>query len=95
MKRLNVKKWIGRIALLLIAAGIVTYGLDDLIARVRHQPSKDVQIDRFLALDENFNRVGYEPLAPVTERCVEALLPHFGHNPCWWVESHKERFIKP
>jgi hypothetical protein len=85
--------------LLRIAAGIVLvaaviYVGDDLYARWRHEPYADVHIDRILAVSEKFNKIDYERTDPVTERCVYSLLPHFGHNPCWYVTRHTLRFIK-
>lgn len=70
------------------------YGCDDLYARIRHEPFADVHIDRYLAISEKFNKIGYEPTTPITERCVYSLFPHFGHNPCWYVTRHTTQFIK-
>ncbi len=72
---------------------LVAYGFDDLYARLRRQPYADVKIERMLATDQKFNQVGYERLDPVTERCVFALFPHAGHNPCWYVMRHTSRII--
>jgi hypothetical protein len=72
---------------------LVAYGCDDLYARFRHAPYADVHIDRFLAVAEKFNKIDYERTDPVTERCVYALFPHFGYNPCWYVTRHTVRMI--
>ena len=82
---------------ILTAAAVLTlfvYGCDDLYARLRHEPFADVHIDRYLAVAENFNKIGYEATSPITERCVYSLFPHFGHNPCWYVTRHTLIFIK-
>jgi hypothetical protein len=82
---------------ILIATALLTlfaYGCDDLYARLRHEPFADIHIDRFLAVAEKFNKIGYEPTSPITERCVYSLFPHFGHNPCWYVTRHTVKFIK-
>jgi hypothetical protein len=73
---------------------LIAYGCDDLYARLRHEPFADVQITRYLAIAEHFNKINYEPTSPITERCVYALFPHSGHDPCWYVMSHTTRFIK-
>jgi hypothetical protein len=72
---------------------LVAYGFDDLYARLRHEPYADVKIERMLATEQKFNQVGYERIDPVTERCVYALFPHAGHNPCWYVMRHTSRII--
>jgi hypothetical protein len=78
----------------LIAIAAFVYAVDDLYARIRHQPGADVHIDRYLAVEQKFNKIDYERTDPITERCVYTLLPHFGHNPCWYVTRHTLRFIK-
>jgi hypothetical protein len=71
-----------------------TYGIDDLLARLRNKPGLDVHIERYLAIAEKFNKINYERTDPVTERCVYTLFPHFGQNPCWYVTRHTMRFIE-
>jgi hypothetical protein len=76
-----------------IAVLAVVYAGDDIVARVRHVPGADVHIDRFLAVPQKFNKIGYERTDPVTERCIYTLLPHFGHKPCWYVTRHTVQFV--
>jgi hypothetical protein len=81
----------------LTAAVLLTlfvYGCDYLYARLRHEPFADIHIERYLAVAQHFNKIGYERTSPITERCVYSLFPHFGHNPCWYVTRHTLIFIK-
>jgi hypothetical protein len=71
----------------------ILYVCDDLYARFRRDPFASVHVDRVLAVREKFNKITYERTSPVTERCVYALFPHFGSNPCWYVQRHTMRFI--
>ena len=82
------------IVVALLAAAAVVNGVDDLAVRLRNKPGADVQIERFLAVAQKFNKIGYERTDPVTEHCVYALLPHFGSNPCWYVTRHTVRFVR-
>ncbi len=82
-----------KIPLAMVSFLAVLYLCDDLYARFRHEPFADVHIDRMLAVHEKFNKIGYESTDPITERCVYALFPHFGYNPCWYVTRHTMRFI--
>jgi hypothetical protein len=80
------------LAVLLLIA--VVYGLDDVIARIRHKPGADIQITRFLAVPQKFNKIEYDPADPVVERCFYTLFPHFGGLPCWYLRRHTVRFIE-
>jgi hypothetical protein len=82
-------KWLGGIA----ALAAMLYVSDDLYARFRRDPFASVHVDRVLAVREKFNKIIYERTDPITERCVYALFPHFGSNPCWYVKRHTMRFI--
>lgn len=84
----------GKILLIAIAFTAVLYGVDYLYAKFRPAPYTDVQIERFLAIAEHFNKVGYERTTPVTERCIYAIFPHFGNAPCWYLTRHTIRFVK-
>lgn len=77
-----------------VLLALIVYGCDDLYARLRHEPYADVHVDRVYAVSEKFNQLDYVRSTPVTERCVYALFPHFGHNPCWYVTRHTLRIIK-
>lgn len=79
---------------LLIAA--VSYGLDDLSARlsVPARPRYSTfTINRFYLVNEKFGKYSYEPIPSVEERCVNALFPHFGSRPCWYVQRHTMQTI--
>jgi hypothetical protein len=83
-----------RVLIGLVVAAAVAYGIDDGYVRVRHEPWADVSVNRVLVVKENFNKVEYDRTDPSTERCVYALFPHSGHNPCWYVMRHTTQFVK-
>ena len=72
---------------LLSAAGLV-YGLDYL-SLVYRIPKRDqfqtIRVDQLYAIPNKWNEVDWSRGDPVMERCVNALLPHFGARPCWYV----------
>ena len=90
---MKIRRWLKRGLLGLIAAAAVVYAIDDTVARLRHKPGADVRVTRYLAVPQKFNKVEYDPAAPVTEHCIRALLPHFGYQPCWYLERHTVRFV--
>lgn len=77
-----------------LAITAILYGCDYLYARLRHEPFADVRIYRFLKIYEKFNKIDYQPADSITERCVYSLFPHFGHNPCWYVNRHTVQYIQ-
>lgn len=89
-----MRRLAGKILLIAIAFTAVFYGIDYLYAKLRPAAYADVQIDRFLAIAEHFNKIGYERTTPVTERCIYSIFPHFGDAPCWYLTRHTVRFIK-
>ena len=78
---------------LLFLAGLcaVIYALDDLWARYRGKPVVEVKVDRDFAARNRWRQIEYSistPEADTTQICVQALLPHFGYAPCWYVVKH-------
>jgi hypothetical protein len=43
----------------------------------------------------HYNQVEYSIGTPVMEQCVDALMPHFGHKPCWYLQRHTIQQIGP
>lgn len=54
----------------------------------------DVTISQYWAIKEKGNKIEYSPADPVVERCVYAVFPHFGYNPCWYLMRHTRRAIE-
>lgn len=74
-----------------VAVPAIFYGLDALsvIVGVPARPRYSTfTINRFYRVDEKFNKFSLNPLPAVDERCVNALFPHFGSRPCWYVSRH-------
>ena len=73
------------------------YGADYLSIKyaipARRQQFATVHVEQYLAIREKFNKIAYERTDPLEERCVNALFPHFGSRPCWYVKRHPMRFI--
>jgi len=71
------------------------YLADDLWARSRGRPVEQVKIGRVYAAVNHYNQVEYSIGTPVMELCVDALMPHFGHKPCWYLQRHTIEQIGP
>jgi hypothetical protein len=83
----------GGLALVSLAA--LLYLGDDLWARYRGRPVEQMKVGRLYAEVNHFNELEYSVGTPVMETCVDALLPHFGYTPCWYLRRHDIRQIGP
>jgi hypothetical protein len=84
---------VGGLALVSLAAFI--YLGDDLWARYRGRPVEQMKIGRLYGAVNHFNELEYSVGTPVMETCVDALMPHFGYTPCWYLRRHDIRQIGP
>ena len=71
------------------------YFADDLYARSRGRPVEHIQVGRVYAAVNHFNQVEYSIGPSAIETCVEALMPHFGYMPCWYLQRHRIQQIGP
>jgi hypothetical protein len=52
-----------------------------------------VTIKQYYAIPQKGNKVQYAPADSAIEECVDALFPHSGDRPCWYVNQHTRRQI--
>jgi len=79
-----------------LLAAAVLYGLDDLSARIgvpARPRFSTFTINRFYRVNEKFNKFSLDPMPAVQEQCVNALFPHSGSQPCWYVSRHTMQMI--
>jgi len=86
MRSLRKTFLLGCLALAGVCAFI--YAVDDLAARFHGKPTELMKVDRYYAAMNRWNQVEYSIGTPVMETCTEALLPHFGYVPCWYLRRH-------
>jgi hypothetical protein len=79
-----------------VLAAALAYGLDDLSARfgIPSRPRfSTFTVYKFYRIDEKFNKFSYEPLSIAQEQCVNALFPHGGVSPCWYLSRHTNQVV--
>ena len=84
----NAKKialWGG---LALLGLSVIVYASDDMWARLQGRPTEEMKIGRMYAAMNHWNQVEYSVGPPVMETCIDALMPHFGYVPCWYLRRH-------
>jgi hypothetical protein len=84
----SVWKMLLRGCLALVCLTALIYAGDALWARFRGRPVEHVKVDRVYAAMNQWNQVEYSAGTPVMETCVDALMPHFGYLPCWYLRRH-------
>jgi hypothetical protein len=83
------------VCLVLVSLTALIDVADDLWARFRGKPVEQIKVGRLYAAVNHFNEVEYSVGTPVMETCVDALLPHFGYTPCWYLQRHTIQQIGP
>lgn len=95
----QLRKLLGRIFLgvLLFLAGtaILSFGLDFGVLRLRvaanRNPYGSVVVSRYYAVQQKNGKTQLIFDPPAAETCVNALFPHGGMQPCWYLKRHPEQ----
>jgi hypothetical protein len=83
----------GCVALLSLTASL--YVADDLWARFRGRPVEQIKVGRIYLAVNHWNQLEHSVGPPVMEMCVDALMPHFGDTPCWYLRRHTIQHVGP
>jgi hypothetical protein len=84
-------KWLARMVLLLFVSLALVYVSDWTVLRVRLSRGtayRVVGINQFLASPLKGNKVEYDWMGTVEQRCSRSLFPQAGNPACWWLERH-------
>ena len=81
----------------MLLAAVLVYVGDDLAVRLpipkSRNPYGTVQIRSYYAIPQKDRKTEFYSGDKETDTCVHALFPHFGYNPCWYLERQKVRRI--
>jgi len=77
-----------RACLTLGALTALVYVGDDLYARFRGKPTEQVKVDIVYADVNHWDEVEYSAGRQEMQTCIDALMPHFGYRPCWYLKRH-------
>ena len=73
---------------------VLAYGADEVVARFRKDEFATVKVDQVYAITNRWNQVDYSIGKAKNERCVNALFPHAGSEPCWYVNGHTLQYVR-
>ncbi len=90
LEAVSIKRALGIVLLALI----LFYAADDASARFGipgHRPTfGTVQVRRQLDVPQKNKKTEFYFDPPEDQTCVNAILPHFGVEPCWYLNRHKD-----
>ena len=69
-------------------AFVVDYGILRFRMASNRTPFSTVTVHPLLAVPHKDHRVEFMPDAPQDQTCVNALFPHLGDSPCWYLIRH-------
>jgi hypothetical protein len=81
-------RWIQRVAIVLAAAFVVTYGGDWAIYKLRGSPTSTVTVNRYLTVPLKGNKIEYDYVGTADVACSVSLFPQSGQNPCWHLRRN-------
>ena len=74
----------------LLALGFI---VDYIQLRLSPQPTGAVTVKRYYAVGLKSGKTEMYYAEPETETCVNAVFPHLGHPPCWYLRRHDVKEI--
>lgn len=79
----------------LLGGAILTYGVDFIVFRIRsalnRNPFGSVTVSHYYAVRQKNGKTQFIFEPPADETCVNALFPHSGSPPCWYLTRHPEQ----
>jgi hypothetical protein len=83
------------VILSVIAAGALAYGLDYAAFRVRAAAYRNaygsVTVNHYYAVLQKNGKTQFIFDPPQAQTCVNALFPHEGSLPCWYLSRHPDQ----
>jgi hypothetical protein len=83
-----MKRWLGRAAVVLVAAFVALYGSDWAIYKLRGSPTSTVTVSRFLTVPLKGNKIEYDYIGTANVACSVSLFPQAGQSPCWHLRRN-------
>jgi len=86
-------KWVGRIALMLMATCVVAWLIDWAVYKLTGSPQGSVTVNQTMSVPLKGNKTEVEYLGTNDVACSRSLFPHDGETPCWELERHPNQNI--
>jgi hypothetical protein len=86
----QIKRILAILAVALALLYVGDYVLVEMKIHKGQDPFETVQVENYSAVPEKNNKVEFFYNDPEPEECVDALFPHAGDDPCWYLNRHKD-----
>jgi hypothetical protein len=83
-----IKRWLLRIAVVLVAGFVSVYGGDWAIFKLRGSPRSTVTINSYITVPLKGNKQEFDYLGSMDTPCSVSLFPQAGMSPCWQLRRH-------
>jgi len=81
--------------LFILGTAILTFGVDFGLFRLRVASDRDpygsVVVSHYYAVQQKSGKTQFIFDPPAPQTCVNALYPHAGIQPCWYLRRHPEQ----
>lgn len=89
-----MKRWLQRLAVMLVAAFIATYGGDWAIFKLRGSPRSKVTVNRYLVVPLKGQKQEFDYLGSSDVPCSLSLFSQAGQSPCWQLRRNTNQSTK-
>jgi hypothetical protein len=83
------------LVLFVLGTAILTFGVDFGLFRLRlaanRNPYGSVVVSHYYAVQQKGGKTEFIFDPPAPQTCVNALYPHAGLEPCWYLRQHPEQ----
>jgi hypothetical protein len=81
----------------LVCAAGLSYGADWIVFRIRlarGSAFNNVTVNAYYAVPQKNGKTEYDFESSGPEACANAIFPHMGYLPCWYLRKHTDQEIK-
>ena len=95
----GIKRWLKRVIVGAISSALaitaLAYAVDYALFRYRvatnRQPFAQITVTSYDAIPQKSGKTEFIFHSPQPQTCVNALFPHAGYVPCWYLQRHTEQ----
>jgi hypothetical protein len=90
LRRIFIVTILGAVAFLALAF-VLDYGVFQIRVATQRSPYGSVTVTHYYAVLQKNGKTEFLFDPPQPETCVNALFPHQGSEPCWYLKRHPEQ----
>ena len=73
---------------------VIAFVWDVAFLHFSQTPTATITIKRYYAVALKNGKTEIDHADPITQMCVNAMFPHRGYAPCWYLRRHNEKEIR-